>query len=253
MLNLMRIRRIFISNFELNKNELILSKEDTRRISKVLRLYDGDMIEIFWNSENDYLAELIKLKNSRAHLKIKEKINRIAEKEDISLAQSILKPNRMDWLIEKVSEIGLKEFHPIISEYSVLRSPKDNLENKIRRWKKIIISAIEQSNRSYIPEIKPIKEFNSAIIELNKNYDIIIFCNKAGEAVEIGSEKAKEKIRRSNNPLIFIGPEGGWSEQEIQKAAAANSFFLRYRNYILRAETAAIISLAIIKNIRGKL
>lgn len=248
----MKIRRIFLSNFELFQDELILSKEDSRRILQVLRLKKGDVIEVFWNTENDYLAEVIKCLNKKVHLKIKEKIEKIEQKEEVSLAQSIIKPVRMDWLIEKVAEVGFWEFHPIISEYSIMKSKKEELKKKWERWKKIIISAAEQSGKSYIPELKNIKEFSSSLIELKKKYDIIFFCNKAREAVDIDAEKAKKKIKESH-PIIFIGPEGGWSDKEIKLARENNVFFIKLKNYILRAETAAIVALSIIKHIKGQL
>ena len=138
----MELRRIFLENVSYENNLLRLNPETSKRIFKVLRLIKGKLIEVFWDNENNYIAEIANIKNRYVYLKLKEKINKSLIEEKISIAQCILKSNRMDWLIEKITEIGISDFYPIISQYTLFKN-NENVNYKMLRWKKIMISAVE--------------------------------------------------------------------------------------------------------------
>lgn len=242
----MELRRIYLKHFEKEENTLILDKETSQRIFKVLRLKQGKLIEVFWNADNDFIAEVKSKKNNHAIIELKEKIILNNPAETVSLAQSILKSSRMDWLLEKIVEIGVAEIQPIISRYTVPLPGNDAYVKKIKRWQEIMINGAEQSGKTIIPDIKNPKEFSAALVDLEIEYDIIFFCNKVSATVNLYSPEFGSLLHKSKQ-IICIGPEGGWSDEEIQQAQKHNVICVKLGNYILRAETTAIVALAIIK------
>lgn len=244
----MELRRIYLENVSYENDLIPLNLETSKRIIKVLRLKRGKLIEIFWDNENNYIAEIANIKNKYVYLKLKEKINRNLIEENISIAQCILKTNRMDWLIEKITEIGICNFYPIISDYAIFKN-NENIRYKILRWKKIMISAVEQSGRCSLPILHEIKLFNEAIVDLSNKYDIIFFCDKAKDSYDITSEIVSKKIGKGRI-MLFIGPEGGFSLKETELAAKNNALIVSLPHCILRSETAAITALSIAKYIK---
>lgn len=242
----MELRRIYLKKIEKEENTLILDKETSQRIFKVLRLKQGKLLEVFWNADNDFIAEVKSKKNNHAIIELKEKIIHNNPAETVCLAQSILKSSRMDWLLEKIVEIGVAEIQPIISRYTVPLPGNDAYLKKIRRWQEIVISGAEQSGKTIIPDIKKPKEFSVALVDLNREYDIIFCCNEVTDAVNLNSSEFSNLLYKSKQ-IIYIGPEGGWSHEEIQQAQEYNVIFVKLGNYTLRAETTAIVALAIIK------
>jgi 16S rRNA (uracil1498-N3)-methyltransferase len=245
----MELRRIYVNNFKKKQDLIYLDSTASRRIIKVLRLKKGDLLKIFWNSHNDYIAEVNKIENNLVVAKIKETIQKELENEEVSIAQCILKSNRMNWLVEKITEIGIKELIPVISQHCIYQSEKSN-ESKLLKWEKIMISAIEQSGRCKLPALHPIKTFKKAIVDFSKEYDIILFSNKADKALDIYDEKVKNKIQKGNI-MLFIGPEGGFSDEELYFSQQHNALIVNIPKIILRAETAAIVALSITKFIRN--
>jgi len=242
----MELRRIYLKEFKREGQTLILDKIVSRRIFTVLRLKEGNRLEVFWDSNNNFIAEVKKNKSSHAVIELKEKIISTAPAEIVCLAQSILKASRMDWLVEKCVEIGIAELHPLISAYTVCTLKDTAYSHKLRRWQKIIISAAEQSGKVHIPEIQKTRFLSDALLALYKEYDIIFCCNKTHDTVNLHSIEFTNLLQKGK-PMLFVGPEGGWSDEEIQQAREHKAIFINFGNYPFRAETTSVIAVAIVK------
>ncbi|OGF62257.1 MAG: hypothetical protein A2Y62_14155 [Candidatus Fischerbacteria bacterium RBG_13_37_8] len=246
----MEIRRIYIESFKQDGDTLLLNAAASKRIINVLRLKKGNCIELFWNDNNDYLTEIIEMNHGTVQVKLKEQITRNEFCGNLRIAQSLLKSTRMDWLVEKIAEIGITKFYPIVSHYSVFSMPVQNSHRKILRWQKIMTSAAEQSYKNRIPEINEIRNFTNTLVDLKNEYDIIFFCNKSKKALDIYSLKGNNRILHGNT-VLFIGPEGGWSDEEIKLAEVTGALIIAFPNVIYRSETAALAALIIMQYIKS--
>tara|TARA_B100000029_G_scaffold476899_1_gene521412 strand:- start:171 stop:776 length:606 start_codon:yes stop_codon:yes gene_type:complete len=199
-----------------------------------MRKRDGDEIFIF-NGEEEWKAKL----SCKGGMKIVP-INLIKKKmpsDDIWLCFSLIKSKNINYLIEKTTEVGVKRIVPIITEFS----EKFNLNYE--RLNKIIIEAVEQSDAINVPKLQD----TISLEELLDNWDedrIIIFCdeNRSGSKIfEIPFKKKKM--------AIFIGPVGGWSEKDKKFFKNKNVYNVNLGKNILKADTAAIISLSMVKEL----
>ena len=225
---------LFFSNFSQTDNEIVVNENDSRHILKSYRKGIGDILN--FTNGNGLLAECKIIEKGK---KIKVKIVKISKnkpnKVSIHVAISPLKnPSRFEWFVEKATEIGIKEITPIITKYS--EKKKVNHE----RLERISISSLKQSNQLFKPKINSTEKFSDFI---KNNSDQKIMANLKTKNI-----LAKESIK-SNQICLVIGPEGGFSEDEIQEAKNNKITEISFGENRLRSETAAIYGLSILKSL----
>ena len=225
---------LFFSNFSQTDNEIVVNENDSRHILKSYRKGIGDMLN--FTNGNGLLAECKIIEKGK---KIKVKIVKISKnkpnKVSIHIAISPLKnPSRFEWFVEKATEIGIKEITPIITKYS--EKKKVNHE----RLERISISSLKQSNQLFKPTINSTEKFSDFI---KNNSDQKIMANLKTKNI-----LAKESIK-SNQICLVIGPEGGFSDDEIQEAKNNKITEISFGENRLRSETAAIYGLSILKSL----
>jgi len=224
---------LFFSNFSQTDNEIIVNENDSRHILKSYRKGIGDILN--FTNGNGLLAECKIIEKGK---KIKVKIVKISKnkpnKVSIHIAISPLKnPSRFEWFVEKATEIGIKEITPIITKYS--EKKKVNHE----RLERISISSLKQSNQLFKPTINSTEKFSDFI---KNNSDQKIMANLKTKNI-----LTKESIN-SNQICLVIGPEGGFSDEEIQEAKNNKITEISFGENRLRSETAAIYGLSILKS-----
>lgn len=225
---------LFFSTFSQTDNEIIVNENDSRHILKSYRKGIGDILN--FTNGNGLLAECKIIEKGK---KIKVKIVKISKnkpnKVSIHIAISPLKnPSRFEWFVEKATEIGIKEITPIITKYS--EKKKVNHE----RLERISISSLKQSNQLFKPKINSTEKFSDFI---KNNSDQKIMANLKTKNI-----LAKESIN-SNQICLVIGPEGGFSDDEIQEAKNNKITEISFGENRLRSETAAIYGLSILKSL----
>jgi 16S rRNA (uracil1498-N3)-methyltransferase len=225
---------LFYSNFSQTDDEIVVNENDSRHILKSYRKGIGDILN--FTNGNGLLAECKIIEKGK---KIKVKIVKISKnktnKVSIHVAISPLKnPSRFEWFVEKATEIGIKEITPIITKYS--EKKKVNHE----RLERISISSLKQSNQLFKPTINNTEKFSDFI---KNNSDQKIMANLKTKNI-----LAKESIK-SNQICLVIGPEGGFSDDEIQEAKNNKITEISFGENRLRSETAAIYGLSILKSL----
>ena len=251
----MKIHR-FIDNFDLTKKELEISGEIAHQIIKVLKLKVGEKIEICDKKGTYAIAKIVKIEKNTVLIEINELIKNQNTDKHINLFCAILKKENFELVVQKATECGVSKIIPVITA----RTIKTGLN--MERLQKIAKEASEQSGRVNVPEIlEPIK-FND-ISETKIEDSINIVFDISGESLFEMHKNFQQKIfsvhRRhdsqgiSNNDSpsinIFIGPEGGWTEEEIEKANSSNFKIASLGSLTLRGETAAIIATYLISNL----
>lgn len=220
----MKIHR-FIVDFSDNK---ITDKEVVSQIYKVLKLKRGEQIILTDGKMNDKLVEIIDVNRNSVEIKILSDYKNEAESEkEIILYCSILKKENFEWVVQKATEVGVKEIIPIISERTI------KLDFKQERLEKIIKEAAEQSGRGIIPELHKLKTLDQAIEDAENNDANLLF---DGEGEPVNSVGDNKRIG------IFIGPEGGWDKKELDLVKEKGFKVVSLGKLTLRAETAVVIA-----------
>jgi len=226
------------------KSIITISGEEARHIAKSLRHKENDEIFIADGIRNKYHVRIKKITNNSIICEIIDK-NKGPLKHSslkITLAQAILKKNKMDFVIQKATELGIHDIIPFTSSRTIPIIGKNNIEKKRERWQKIAYEASKQSERMHIPKIHTIISLNDLLKQSN-HYDLsIVFWEKEN------SLNLKELLQRETNHnkiVYFIGPEGGFSKDEIDKAEKENALPVSMGKTIIKSETASIFAISV--------
>lgn len=225
------MQRYFVK--EKNNNNLILETEDLHHIKNVMRNKVGDLIECVHN-EKLYICKINDLNNSSVEIvEIKEDDNEL--NYDITIAIALVKEQKMDLILQKLTELGINRIIPVSMERSIVKLDKDKFNKKKERWIKICKEASEQSKRNKIPEITSLM----TIDEIGKlQYNQKFVCSTINKENLVNNYLQDNKIYAKM--LFAIGPEGGISPKEEEKLISNGFIPISLGSRIMRVETAAI-------------
>jgi 16S rRNA (uracil1498-N3)-methyltransferase len=166
------------------------------------------------------------------------------------LGQSLLKGEKMDWVIQKATELGVDELIPIESRHSVVQLKADRVDHQLVRWQRIAIEAVQQSEQWHVPTIVPPQSL-AALLTGRATRTLTLMLAERREGKSLQTVELPQDM--TNSVLILIGPEGGWNKEEVQIAEQAKVVPITLGQQILRAETAAIATISILQSRLGKL
>ncbi len=219
-----------------------LSSDDSYHITKVMRNKIGDKIEVVIDKEL-YICEIITL-DKQVSVKKLEKIEQDSELPCyVTIAQSLVKEQKMDLILQKSCELGVSEIIPINTTRSVVKLDKKETK-KIERWNKILKEASEQSKRIVIPKVNEILDIKDLA---NLDYDIKILCTVNELSTSI--KKVLSKDLNGAKIILVIGPEGGFTDKEEEILINSGYISTSFGNRVLRTETASLYALSIINYI----
>lgn len=235
--------RLFIENLHQGAASITLDSNNSHYVKKVLRFSVGDELIVFDGSGKEYICSVSNLKDS-VTLNVKEiKESDIKPTRDIVLLQGVLKGKKMDIVIQKATEIGIKTVIPVVTERSQIRS-----SSKRDRWRKIAREASRQCGRADTVAIEDTVNFSDLVNNTLPQYKDalkIVFYEKSRKALHVLEEELKE----AKKIVLFTGPEGGFSNAEMQILENDGFQVLSMGDLILRAETASIVASGIIQYI----
>jgi len=215
-------------------NALILKEDDLYHIKVVMRMKEQDKIEVIYNNEL-YICSIL---DDKAY--ILEHIESENNLLDITLVIPLLVENKMDLILQKSTELGVKRIIPVIMERSKIKLDKDKYDKKVIRWNRICKEASEQSKRLDIPEVCNILELKDIInLEGNK-----LVCSTKKNISSIKNFLTKNK--NCDKIILVIGPEGGISEREEEYLISNNYLPVSLGNLIMRVETVPMYLLSVI-------
>ena len=237
------MKRIFLEN--VSGEFVTIGGSDANHLARSLRARRGDKITAVDATGNCAVLELIDFDKETIKARRISEIKKINAEKKIILADCLPKQNRFDNIIEKATELGVEKIEPLISERTIARPGGAREKSKRERWQRIAKEAAEQCARDTIPEIGDIRELDDWLKEitpLDEN-TILLFCwenEKTTTAREVLS------YCRDKNIIVLIGPEGGFSEREVDKIKSAGGLSVTLGKRILKTDTAAISVLAMI-------
>lgn len=240
--------KFFVNSEQINNNEIKIIGNDVNHIKNVLRLSINDKIKICDKDEHvNYNCRISNIDNEYVITQIidEEKSN-VEAKTQIHVFQGLPKGDKLEFIIEKLTEIGVKELTPVAMKRSVVKLQEKDKQKKMVRWNKIAEVAAKQSGRDEILKINDVINYKN-IFNYLKDYDIVLLAYEKEEKLTLKKALSKLDKTKENKVAVLIGPEGGFDDIEIEQAkqnSLVNIVTLGKR--ILRTETAPI---AMVSNI----
>jgi 16S rRNA (uracil1498-N3)-methyltransferase len=199
---------------------------------RVVRVRQGEEVEVFDQAGRVAKGIIESLGRDEAVIRVGEELPSREAKLDLHLAMAIINLEKFELVLQKATELGVKSIIPLITERIELR--RERYAGKLERWKKIVFEAVKQSGRSVVPVIEEPREFEEVI-------------QRGGMKIFFDADTDASPWPASlDAATLFIGPEGGWSEEELRRAHAQDCTFARIGPRRLRAETAAITACAVL-------
>lgn len=244
----MSITRLFVVSDLRPGQQLQLDAEQTRYIGRVLRLRVGDSVTVFNGQGGEFTATAESIKKNSAVLLIGEQSDAATESPlKVHLVQSISRGDRMDFVVQKATELGVKRITPVLSEYGVIKLDADRAARRRDHWQGVAASACEQSGRTRPPLVDEPMRLNAWFGARTKEADSDLIL-QPGAATALTSLPAPDtKI------CLLIGPEGGFSDTEYEDAKIAGFAAVSLGPRIMRTETAALAALAVMQSMWGDL
>ncbi|MGB0847348.1 MAG: 16S rRNA (uracil(1498)-N(3))-methyltransferase [Thiolinea sp.] len=235
----MRIPRFYLPQPITPDSELTLPAELFRHAIQVLRMKTGSALVLFNGEGGEYTAEITTVTRRIAKVNILnfDPVNRESTL-NVTLVQSIIKPDKMDFAIQKSVELGISTIQPVISQRSVVRPGRDKLDKKQSHWQAVAINACEQSGRTSVPDVLMPMSLEQWLYD-NQDSDAVRILLMPGDHPRI-SELNPVKDSANTKFSVLIGPEGGFNTEEVQQCISSGVTTISMGPRILRAETAAL-------------
>jgi 16S rRNA (uracil1498-N3)-methyltransferase len=251
----MRLTRVYLAATVVAGKRLVIDGSAANHITRVLRLRSGDALTVFDGNGGEFGARIEEFRKDSVVVTVEE--HRPLDRESplsLTLAQGISRGERMDWVIQKATEIGTSRIVPLFTKRSMVRLDERQAERKLQHWRAIAVAACEQCGRNKVPELAtPIDFFD--VLPADSSGATRILLSPTGD---LRIEDLPD-LGRDVNPgvrpgiTVLIGPEGGLEDVEQEAALAAGFKAVRLGPRVLRTETAAIAALTIIQHQFGDL
>jgi 16S rRNA (uracil1498-N3)-methyltransferase len=234
--------RFFISPGQVSGPDITVTDEDVRHIATVLRMKTGDHLLLCDGRGTEYTVRIFDINKSAIKTNILGQTTREIRYPLITLGQGLPKSDKMDWIVQKATELGVANIVPLVTERTIVKIRDE--EKRVSRWQKICREAAMQSNRVDIPVVGRIVSFEDFLRTPNFELPTLLLL-----PWEEGTVPIKEVLRTDSgitNITVLIGPEGGFSAHEAEAAHGKGFHLVSLGPNILRTETAAIAVLSMI-------
>lgn len=239
------MHHFFVTPDQVEADRIYIEGSDVNHMKNVLRMKVGEQAEISDGNNLKYLCQISSYEEDRAELEILEKMDADTElSSKLYLFQGLPKSDKMELIVQKAVELGAYEVIPVATKRAVVKLDAKKAAKKVERWNSISESAAKQAGRSRIPQVADVITFSEAL-EKAGELDVRLIPYELAE----GMEEAREVVRaiRSGQSVgIFIGPEGGFEQSEVEEAMKKGVIPITLGRRILRTETAGLAILSIL-------
>lgn len=238
--------------FAADENFVALGAEETRHARDVLRLQAGAEVFVFDGAGREFQCVVHNINRNSTTLTVVAEVGpaRPESPLDLTLAIALLKGEKFDLVIQKTTELGVKRIVPLDTEHADVRL-RDNRseENRLARWRRIALEAAKQTGRAFVPEIsEPIR--STDLLSSSTSHARLMFSEREGTSMAAAVLKSGTQ---PDTMIALVGPEGGWSDNEIEAARAGGWGIVTLGGRVLRAETAGIAVVTLLQHRFGDL
>jgi len=238
----------FVSEEQINGENAYIEGSDVNHIANVLRMKPGEELLISVKGDWDYLCKIVGIETDRVNLKVLESMEQRELPVNITLLQGIPKSDKLEMIIQKAVELGVSEIIPVKTKRVVVKIDEKKVDTKVNRWNAIAESAAKQSKRSIIPKVHEPMSIDNAL-EIVKDFGVKLIPYENADGID-KTRKILDNMDKTKNIAVFIGPEGGFEESEVERIKNSGFEVITLGKRILRTETAG---LALLSNIMIRL
>ena len=243
--------RFFLPRTRIDGRRASIVGPELEHLRRVLRLRPGDHILAFDDSGWEHEAVIRTLDDAQGEVEILR--SHQAERESplaVMLALALTKGDKIDYVVEKATELGVKTIAPFVSRYTVPRLNEAKTAHRAERWRKIALSAAKQCGRTLLPEVLPVNDYRDTLSQGGPaGLKLFLWEKEGGQTLK----EVHSREPRAESVILVIGPEGGFTEEEAEMARAQGYTIVYLGPRILRAETAALTALALVQHLWGDL
>jgi 16S rRNA (uracil1498-N3)-methyltransferase len=222
-----------------------LSDGATQHVSRALRMRPGDQLILFNGDGCEYFAELTDVAKRSARAQITKTTTPTRQSPlRVTIGQSVSRGERMDYAIQKATELGMQQMVPLFTERCEVRLNAERQDKRRQHWQQVAISACEQSLRCDVPEITAPQSLNEWINSVEADLKLVLHHH---------TEQPLEDFERPESIALLIGPEGGLSEAEVEQALAQGFKPVAFGPRVFRTETAPVAALSVLQYLWGDL
>ena len=237
--------QFFVESGQIGKDSVMIEGSDVNHIKNVLRMKPGEKIRISGPAGENYFCEIAEIEDSFVRASILEKDETGTELPNrIYLFQGLPKNDKMELIIQKAVELGAYAVVPVETRRCVVKLDAKKAQKKVTRWQQISESAAKQSKRMLIPEVKNVMSWKEALA-FAKGLDVVLIPYELAQGMK-ETREILAAIQPGQSVGIFIGPEGGFEEEEVRDAMEAGGKPVTLGKRILRTETAGMTMLSIL-------
>jgi 16S rRNA (uracil1498-N3)-methyltransferase len=226
--------------------EIVLPEAAARHAVTVLRLQPGDTLSLFNGEGGEYSASLVAVNKRETKVRLTE--FHAVERESplaITLALGISAGERMDYSLQKATELGVAAIQPLATERSVVKLAGERADKRLQHWQHVVIAACEQCGRNRVPAVAPVQKFYAYLAAVDRNQRLLLLSPDASTPLK--------RAAPSTAVVLLIGAEGGLAAAEYEAAVASRFEPVSLGPRILRTETAAITATALLQGLLGDL
>ena len=238
----------FVSEEQINGENAYIEGSDVNHIANVLRMKPGEELLISVKGDWDYLCKIVDIETDRVNLKVLESMEQRELPVNITLLQGIPKSDKLEMIIQKAVELGVSEIIPVKTKRVVVKIDEKKADTKVNRWNAIAESAAKQSKRSIIPKVFEPMSIDNAL-EIVKDFGVKLIPYENADGID-KTRKILDNMDKTKDIAVFIGPEGGFEEAEVERIKNSGFEVITLGKRILRTETAG---LALLSNIMIRL
>ena len=243
----MRLTRVHVRGPLTSGKRETIEGDAANHITRVLRLGQGDALAVFDGNGGEYAARIEEFRKGAVIVAVGERSAAARESAlSLTLAQGVSRGERMDWVVQKATELGVSRIVPVLTERTVVKLDARQSERKVQHWQGIAVAACEQSGRDRIPAIEIPLTLAELLRETGDRATRVLLSPAARLRVA-------DLARPGGGVVVLIGPEGGLAEAEQQAALAAGFVGVRLGPRVLRTETAAVAALTLLQHQFGDL
>ena len=239
------MQQFFAEPSWIRENKIFMQGSDVNHIRNVLRMKPGEDVRVNDGRGKTYLCCISSYEEQTAVLDILKELDSDTELPSrIILFQGLPKGDKMEWIVQKAVELGVYAIVPFAAKRSVVKLDEKKAAKKQARWQLIAKGAAEQSGRGIIPEVSTVRTFAEAL-GMAGDLDVVLIPYELEEGMK-ETVRILEEIAPGQSVGIFIGPEGGFEEEEVERAKEAGAYAITLGKRILRTETAGLTTLSVL-------
>ena len=246
------MHRFFAPALDPGDETVALPRDEAEHLTRVLRLGSGDTVAVFDGRGHEFLARVVSAIRREVHVQIVSRVEPAAESGvALTLAQAILKGDKMDDVIRDAVMLGVAAIQPIVTRRSETTVAALMRGARVERWRRVALASVKQSRRAVVPEIRVPLTLDTALGEPPAALRMMLV--EPGAAVDVEALSVLQQAPAPSDAVVFVGPEGGWAAEECASAAAHGVRLLSLGSRTLRADAVPVAAISVLQFLWGDL